>query len=227
MSKLSIIERSTMQPVFTASLIRSLRGSPLTVLIACIFLESSGQVPVTINLLKTITGYGDHTISDALRLLTDTTNQSLIRVTGGWRISCSFQLPLSINSQNRENRGFGGYSSSSSKSNPDSFLLEEEEEEGKNRENRGFQENLSILLAHGVGEPKASQLAKLHHVTPDFINAHFTAIKGSTLTIGTAIYRIEHNWTSNLDLLPSPPKKHDSHSSNRYIEGEFADFIEH
>jgi hypothetical protein len=216
-------------PAFTLSLVRELRGSPLTILVACILLEQSGQVPITAQLLKDVTGYRDHTITDSLRALESPTRQLVARVTGGWRLACAFQLPLELSTgevdnsnQNRDIRGFGVSSSSSSSRRPVSFLLEEEEE-GENRDIRGFGENHSLLVSLGVGEPKATQLANLHHVTPEFILSHFNAIKGSTLGIGTAIYRIEHNWSVD-HLPPAPPKPR---KGDRYIEGEFAEYIQH
>jgi hypothetical protein len=223
---------------FTISLIRELRGSPLTILVACILLEQSGQVPITAQLLKDVTGYRDHTITDSLRALESPTRQLVTRVTGGWRLTEGFQLPLELSTgpvdnspQNREYRGFG-VSSSPSLNKSESFLLEEEEE-GKNRKYRGFanpdfNENHKLLRSYGVGEPKATQLANLHHVTPDYIQAHFAAIKDTALSIGTAIHRIEHQWTSDPELLPLPPQKPKNQTDGRrYSEGEFAEYINH
>lgn len=226
-------------PTFTLSLIRELRGSPLTILVACLFLEQSGQTPITAQLLKDVTGYRDHTITDSLRALESPTRQHVRRVTGGWRLSSGFQLPLELSTgtvdnfvENRDIRGFQHSSSSSHTSKTKSFLLEEEEE-GKNRDirdsrNPAFEDNHKLLRTHGVGEPKASHLATLRHVTPEYIAAHFAAIEGSALTIGTAIYRIEHQWTPDPDLLPPPPPKPKSNDDGRrYSEGIFADYINH
>ena len=244
----------TSTPTFTLSLVRELRGSPLTILVACILLEQSGQTPITAQLLKDVTGYKDHTITDSLRALESPMRQLVIRCHGGWRLASSFQLPLELHrpdvltestelstapvdnsDENRDIRGFHNSSSSSFTSKTNSFLLEEEEE-GKNRDIRGFdanpdfEENHKLLRANGVGEPKATQLASMHHVTPKYIAAHLAAIEDTKLSIGTAIYRIEHQWTPDPNLLPPAPAKNQSRTidnTRRYTEGEFAEFIEH
>ena len=242
-----------MTSTFTLSLVRELRGSPLTVLVACILLEQSGQTPITAQLLKDVTGYKDHTITDSLRALESPMRQLVIRCHGGCRLASGFQLPLELHrpdvltestelstapvdnsDENRDIRGFHNSSSSSFTSKTNSFLLEEEEEEGKNRDIRGFdanpdfEENHKLLRANGVGEPKATKLAQLRHVTPKYIAAHLAAIKDTKLSIGTAIYRIEHQWTPDPNLLPPAPAKHMStDDGERYLGGKYAEWIEH
>ena len=104
---------------------------PATVLVAILLLEQSGQIPVTAQLLKDVTGYGDHTITDSLRVLESPTRQIIRRVVNGWRLSQGFQMPLELQSQNRDIRGFVDSSSS--------FLIESkviysEEEQEENRQ---------------------------------------------------------------------------------------------
>ncbi|TSA54216.1 MAG: hypothetical protein D4R38_02650 [Dehalococcoidia bacterium] len=243
-----------MNPSFTLSLVRELRGSPLTVLVACILLEQSGQTPITAQLLKDVTGYKDHTITDSLRTLESPTRQLITRNIHGWHIAHGFQLPLEFSTElsttpvdqrsdpagngceirnhnsliNRDIRGFINSSSSSHKSKSKSFLLEEEEE-GRNRDIRDsleFDENHKLLRANGVGEPKATNIARMHHVTPEYITAHFAAIEGTALSKGTAIHRIEHQWSTE-NLPPAPTKSQSSEDTERYLRGKYAEWIEH
>lgn len=180
-------------PTFTISLVRELRGSPLTVLIAILLLEEAGQVPVSAQTLKSVTGYGDHTIADSLRTLETPTRQLLARVTGGWRITTGFQLPLTF--ENRDIRGSLSSSSCSSlNKNENDLQGEEEQEQTQNRDIRGFALNRAAALRAGIRDPKASILARLAHVSPAYIAAHVAQAKDEGHPIGTAIYRITAGW---------------------------------
>jgi hypothetical protein len=215
-------------PIFTLSLVRELRGSPLTVLVAILLLESSGQDPITAQLLKDVTGFGDHTITDSLHALSSPTRQLVVRVNGGWRISSGFQLPLEISTlstvgvdnfphrdivpegeasrrENREYRGFGipSCSSSNRKDNKFNEILEEQEQEiieiRDIRDSDTFRENYCLCLKLNIRDPKASELSALSHVTPDLIQAHVDQARSEGHPLGTAIYRIIHQWTPSLD----------------------------
>lgn len=194
MNKSATSSRGTPAPIFTVSLVRELRGSPLTVLVAILLLEQAGQIPVTAQLLKDVTGYGDHTITDSLRALEAPTRQIIRRVINGWRLSRGFQLPLEIQSQNRDIRGFGDSCSSSLIESTVIYSKEKQQEKEENRDIRGFSENHAAALKAGIRDPKASNLAKLPYVTPDFIRGHAALAKSQGNPIGTAIYRIENNW---------------------------------
>jgi len=210
-------------PTFTLSLVRELRGSPLTVLVAILLLESSGQVPITAQLLKDVTGFGDHTITDSLHALSSPTRQFVVRINGGWRLTAGFQLPLQLNSpdvsmlstgdvdkfphreashrENREYRGFGVSSCSSSNRRDDKFnrILEEQEQEifeiRAIRDSDAYRANYRQAIKLNIRDPKASELSALPHVTPDFIQAHVDQAKAENHPLGTAIYRIIHQWS--------------------------------
>jgi len=186
------------QPTFSISLIRELRGSPLTVLVAILLLEQSGQLPVTAQLLKDTTGYRDHTITDSLRVLASPTRQLVTRTTGGWRLASGFQLPLEIQNRDiRENVLSSSCSSSNRKSNK--LLQEPEQETIENRDIRGFAANHAAALQAGIRDPKASELSALPHVTPEYIQAHVAQAQEDGHPLGTAIYRIIHNWSVQVD----------------------------
>lgn len=177
-------------PTFTLSLIRELRGSPITVLVAMILLEQSGQIPITAQLLKDCTGYGDHTLTDSLRALTSPARQIVVRVSGGWRLASGFQLPLEIQSQNREKRGFEAV-------NVNNVVMVGTEQEKannninstENREIRGF------LNSIGIYEPKAGQLAALEWMTMEYVQTHAQAIKFEKWEspTGMLIHRLQNN----------------------------------
>jgi len=210
-------------PTFTISLVRELRGSPLTVLVAILLLEQSGQIPITAQLLKDVTGYRDHTITDSLHALESPTRQLVIRVTGGWRLTNSFQLPLSI--ENRDIRGFGasGGSSRFEESN-DQLLLPPDE-------NRDIRDSYQVsaksqadrqtckfaCITAGIHEPIASQISALVWTTPDYIRDHVAEVLSHGQEIGLAVWRIKNQWAA-------PTDKSDG---CRYATGKYADQIEH
>ena len=53
---------------------------------------------------------------------------------------------------------------------------------------------LYALYDAGICEPTAGRLARLPHVTPEFINAHVELANAQGFTLSIAIYRIEHAW---------------------------------
>jgi len=226
----------TSAPTFTLSLVRELRGSPLTVLVACILLEQSGQTPITAQLLKDVTGYKDHTITDSLRALESPMRQLVIRCHGGWRLASGFQLSLELStgsvdnsSENREYRGFHASSSSSSRLEGNNDLLSPLPLLPDN--NREYRDSCQVsvksqdnrrackaaCLAAGIHDPAASQISALVWVTPDYIRDHVAEVQRRGQDIGLAIWRIKNQWDA--------PK--DKSDSKRYAEGKFSEFIEH
>ena len=61
-------------------------------------------------------------------------------------------------------------------------------------QNPSYSQSLAALREAGVREPKASHLARLRHVTPEFVRAHVDRAREQNHALGTAIHRIEHNW---------------------------------
>jgi hypothetical protein len=183
------------QPTFTLDLVRSLRGSPLTCLVAILLLEQSGQVPVTELLLKDATGYGDHTLTDSLRALTSPSRQIVVRVPGGWRLAGGFQLPLTLD-ENRVIRGFEATTTTAlmveSKKNLSKAVVVESE----NRVIRGF-ENDEQELIHNIlhnqgqiGEPMATRLALMEGMTAISAMAHCIKAAFENTETGLLIHRL-------------------------------------
>jgi hypothetical protein len=74
---------------------------------------------------------------------------------------------------------------------------------------------LAALDAGGIREPARSRLARCEHVTVELIEYHT-----QTASAGQAIYRIEHNW-------PVRSADGDRQERRKYVEGRYAEFVEH
>lgn len=61
-------------------------------------------------------------------------------------------------------------------------------------------ENLAALLEAGIAQPAAGRLAKLEHITPEYVRAHVEQIRLEGKHLGAAIYRMERGWRA------PPPK---------------------
>ena len=180
-------------------LLRQLKGAPLSVLLALFWVNQR----VTAGWLETVTGYTDKPVSHALDLLKE--YGWATRVQGGWMIANAEQLPLMEVRNNSD-------SSSSSIGLINNLNINQEEEEV--RKNSDFSANLIALLTGGIREPKASTLADLEHVSPEYISAHLKQTRRDGFAIGTAIYRIENNWEM-------PAIVDDVPATSKYSESEY------
>ncbi len=68
------------------------------------------------------------------------------------------------------------------------------------KEDRNVVLCLYALYDAGIQEPTAGRLARLPHVTPDFITRHVELANAEGFGLGIAIYRIENAW-------PLPPRR--------------------
>lgn len=166
-------------------LLRQLKGAPLSVMLALFW---AGQ-RVSNGWIETVTGYTDKPVASALDLLKE--YGWAAKVQGGWTIANAEQLPLTflLMEESRNNSDSSSSSNVFNNINNNNLLLELER---KNSEN--FDANLIALLTGGIREPKASILADLEHVTPEYINAHLQQVRREERNVATAIYRIENNW---------------------------------
>jgi len=87
-------------------------------------------------------------------------------------------------------------------------------------------------LEVGIGEPKATSIANLPHVTPELIRQHVKAALAERQRIGLAIHRLENNHTlQKTDEQESSEQeeqeKLDWEDRQRYIGGKYADRINH
>ncbi len=57
-----------------------------------------------------------------------------------------------------------------------------------------FAANLRALREAGIRQPTARRLARLPHVTPQYITRHVEQANAQGFELGVAIYRIQHAW---------------------------------
>lgn len=67
-------------------------------------------------------------------------------------------------------------------------------------ENPQLADNLRALHKAGIREPAAARLARLPHVTPEYVTAHVEQANAQGFELGIAIYRIEHAWPVRRDV---------------------------
>lgn len=180
--------------------VRSLKGAPASVLWAFFFTRHA----MTALELSQWTGYKGDNLTVALRLLVDLGWLTARSSRGPWCLVEGRQLPLmnvleseTLKLDESDLIGFKSSSSSSSKSKLIFPTIEQEEEEEVDESDLiGFvKENLKAMDEVGIREPARSRLSKLEHVNPEMIRAHADLAKADGYGIGTAIHRIEFNWS--------------------------------
>ena len=204
-----------MQPALIRA--RALSGAACKVLICMLLARSALDLAD----LQRWAGLERHTLSAALQLLKDL--DLVVKQTGPQGRALWFPkgetllptmegIPPSLLS-----------SSSSSNSRESTSQAEEEEEEGGIPSTEERRANHAALLIAGVREPAASELAALRWVTPDYINAHTERTRLDGMPLGTAIYRMRHQWEA-----PSvPPRRDPKPIESRYSTGAYSEIIEH
>lgn len=166
--------------------LRSLKGAPLSVLVALMMARKA----LTNAELCTWTGYRDDNVREAVRLLGDLGWLSARSPRGPWALADGRQLPLMSG-----NPDFFGVDSSSSTYPGRVPTIEQQEEEDGKPDFFGVAANLAACDEAGIREPARSELARLPHVTPDFVRRHVANALSEGGTIGTAIHRIRYNWS--------------------------------
>lgn len=180
-------------------LVQSLKGSQAQVLIAFLFASAAMDVRE----LQGWTGLKKETIRQALGALRDkglVDRQVLAHGRRVWLPAGDLLMVQNTEKrtpalQNTEKRT-SDLASSSGTNVP--LLLEEEQEE----ESQESTKRTSVLVACdqvGIREPARSRLAELEHVTPRLVKAHSDYAKAQDKSLGTAIYRIEHDWPISSD----------------------------
>jgi hypothetical protein len=164
---------------------RSVKGAPLSVL--CVLL-CTGRAMTRLE-LQEWTGYSGDSLTEATRLLGGLGWISARTARGPWSLMEGRQLPLA-GALEHEAGNLGLLSSSSSSSIVESSANREEKEQEK--------PEISVLRRLmrecGIQEPSASRLIQLPHVTPELVRTHVRLAAAEGHAIGTAIYRIRHNW---------------------------------
>jgi hypothetical protein len=138
------------------------------------------------------TGYGTHSVSSAIRRLSDLGLIVGRTSRGPWRARDEDELPpagAKLSIARRPRMSPAPPSSSPSSIEEVSKDREEEEEQGAD-----FAQSYRALMRAGIREPAASQLARLPHVNPAYIAAHVEAALNSEHGLGMAIYRMRYGW---------------------------------
>lgn len=214
--------------------LRQLKGCPLSIVVALSLVNQ----PVAAKWLSSITGYSPHSITSALvfleelQLVSSDTRRSNWRLTNGVR-----QLPLSMNSldnvSDRENRDPEATTTALSlnskknlqKAEAAAFNVSDRENRDPDRENRDpilRDELLNLLRDAGIGEPTASNLCKMDHITFEYADAHISQANKNNDPVALLIHRMRSND-------PQPPKYIEPGSDEdrmRYVTGKFADYID-
>lgn len=186
-----------MTPVETLTLIRTLKGAPLSILILMLITRQSHTNQFFIR----FTGYSDKTVAAALGLLQEL---SLIAISpGGWRLVSDQPFLLQLNTEN--------FRPSSSGSNnipiPEENLLLPDTEK--------FRQNIDAFRRLGYDlNPTVDRLARQEHVTPEYIEAHTLRVHTEDQSLGLAIWRMQRQV-----IAQSQPKR-------GYASGELADYIQ-
>ena len=210
--------------MLTVNHIRSLKGAPITVL--CVMLLA-GQ-PVTQEYCERHSGYTDKPVSQALHLLEEL---GYVSHNGryAWQIiSEATQLLMTlpeIPPQAETSRNNSDSMGTATTTIVESSIMRSinAAEAAKNDESEIFRlaKNVSALRKVGVYGAKAREIAALPHVTPRYIKAHAAYAELRKDAPGLMIRRM-------LDGDPAPkrpPAERDD--SRKYIEGEYAAYIEH
>ena len=167
--------------------VRSLKGAPASVFLAFLFVRR----PMTNRELQRWTGYSEESIAQATHLLMDLGWISPLGPRGPWTVSAERQLPLT-DSLPAETPGAG----SAPALGTEPVLLESDQkgDELEDREDENFVTALYALYDAGVREPTAGRLARMRHVTPEYITAHVEQANAQGFGLGMAVYRMEHAW---------------------------------
>lgn len=187
----------------TATTIRTLKGCPLSIVVALML----NQAPTSAQWLERTTGYSDKVVLSALQFLDE--NHFVTRNGRyGWQLAGSvMQLPIAIPLiEEPEPGGTRNFSDSEkfrlgeipgpleSRSSLDPDLEKELDKNlassGNDPEKFRVEKILAECDRSGIHEPARSQIARLGHVSPEYIQYHVR----SSQSVGQAIYRIKNGW---------------------------------
>lgn len=197
------------------SLIRTLKGAPLSILL---ILRITGQ-PVSASFLVAMSGYTDKPITSGLEFLKELGFVSKLD-RYHWQITGQIQqLPLSLDDLSTRNY------SESTPTTATATIVQYSDSRGDaeaaaplTRNNSESSRIRSLLSQSGIGEPTASALAVLDHVTFDYVSAHIQQAAHDHISINLLIHRIR-----SCDPMP-PPVDNDR---QRYITGQFSHLVIH
>lgn len=171
--------------------VRSLKGAPASVMLALLF----ARHPMANRELQRWTGYSDSAIAQAARLLTDLGWISALGPRGPWALPSGRQLPLMQppDAPLPDSISLPVMQSRTPPVNPEGIPVDREPAY-EDAEDENFVRTLHALYDAGIGEPTAGRLARLPHVSAEYVARHVEQANAQGFHLGIAIYRIEHAW---------------------------------
>jgi len=176
-----------MQDVDVNVFLQSLQGKQSLIVLAFLIVRRA----MTLEELETRTGLNNDTVRSAVRGLA---SKGFLFMQRGERGRQTW-LPAGDTFFGRlvgQNPKISDSGSSSSSEIKLSSNLQEQEQEQAESEKIGF--CLAACDEVGIRDPKRKTIARLDHVTPEFIRGHVEQCRADGLGLGTAIHRIEYNW---------------------------------
>lgn len=208
--------------------LRLIKGAPLTVLITLLIMGGFANNKALYFL------YGPKTTAKAFDTLSDA--GFVTKVTGGWQLTKG-GAQLALQFQNSEKVGkiptfnekvgniptFAPTTTINNNTNNKTLSINSSSTEKMGEIPTFDEEVINTLKGVGVGDPMRSTLAGLDHVTLDYLQGHIAAWKAEKnpkkKTLGLLIHKIKSG-----DPVPDQGK---DKSPERYIHGEFSEFIDH
>lgn len=177
-----------MQNINPLTALRSLKGAPLSCLVALMFANQ----PVGKEWLSRITGYSDKPVSAALDYLLE---MGFVTSSGryhAWQINQqAVQLPLGTTQMLSESsRNFSDSNPTTTALIVESNNQKLEAVEGK-QTSRNFSDSHELLRSAKIGEPMATILADSDHTSPCYIAAHILKAREDKIAVPLLIHRMK------------------------------------
>lgn len=190
----------TIPEQFSARLVRELKGAPL----ACFMLLLLSDSPVSNEWLCRMSGYTDKPVAQALKLLSGNEYKIARRSRGGWVLSQAFQFVFG-NDESRKNSVPTTTTLLTNQSLKDEVVVAGRKNSDSDEE-AAFDANMEVCKELGIGDPSASEISNMPHVTPEFIRAHVQNLKKGE-TRGLAIVRIRNNELPDVVVVEDPERE--------------------
>jgi hypothetical protein len=172
--------------------IRSLKGAPLSCLVAMMFANQ----PVGKEWLARVTGYSDKPVASALDYLLEMGFVINGSRSQAWELHPDIkQLPMEnptlfLEPSRNISDSQPTTTALNTDNNSESKAVAEESAVDEEIVDNDFEECLTIIKSAGIGEPTASRLARMQHVNPYYLVAHVQQAQRDEIKIPLLIHRI-------------------------------------
>jgi hypothetical protein len=165
--------------------LRALKGAPLSILFALLLANS----PIGRDQLVLVTGWGRDKVTEGLGVLQSLGLASPLMRYNGWELTAHARQFTLFEG---EKIALDSTTASAALNNTtlSTMLVEAVVVEGEGDKIALDPEVLKALRAAGIGEPMASRLAVLPHVTLEYIQSHALLAKEEKINTGLLIHRI-------------------------------------